>query len=185
MAMRAFQMFPPPCVVKPPFEGSSIGIIVVEVLPALPDAIGDVLDAYGSALVEEFIRGEEATIGVIENFRDQPLYTLPPAHVIFPEHFRILDKHVLHHGTHQYLVPSNFSHGEKQTMSDVARATHRALGLKDYSNIDMIVTKRGPYVLEANSSPHLHEKAPMHHMLESVGSSVRDFAEHVIALAQH
>jgi hypothetical protein len=31
---------------------------------ALPDAIGDVLDEYGSALVEEFIIGEEASVGV-------------------------------------------------------------------------------------------------------------------------
>jgi hypothetical protein len=58
------------------------------------------------------------------------------------------------------------------------------LGLAQFSNIDLILTNRGPYVLEANSSPVLHDNSPMHHMLESVGSSVRDFAEHVIAEAR-
>jgi len=81
-------------------------------------------------------------------------------------------------------VPSNFTHEQKETIAEMARATHRALGLSHFSNVDMILTKRGPYVLEANTSPMLHDKAPFHHMLESVGSSLRDFAEHAIALAQ-
>lgn len=184
MAMRAFAEFPAPYVIKPPVEGGSMGIVVAETIIALPDAIGDVLDAYGSALVEEFVRGEEATVGIVENFRKEELYALPPAHVVYPEHFRILDRQVLHHGTHQYVVPSSFSHTDKAKLMNTARHAHRALGLNHFSNADMILTKRGPYVLEVNSSPTLHEKSPFHHMLQSVGSSVRDFAEHTIALAQ-
>ncbi len=185
MAMQVFQMFPPPYVVKPPSEGSSIGIIIADTLPALPDAIGDVLDAYGVALIEEFILGSEATVGVIENFRKEPLYALPPAEIVLPKSARYLDKDVLQSHSHRLIVPSNFSFADKRALADAARAAHRALGMAHFSNVDMILTRRGPYVLEANASPALHDKSPMHHMLHSVGASVGDFAEHILAQAQH
>jgi len=184
MAMKVFAAFPPPYVVKPPMEGSSMGILIAESLIALPDAIGDVLDEYGMALVEEFLLGKEASVGVIEKYRNEELYTLPPAQIHLPSGARYLDRDVLAEGRHSYQVPSNFTHQEKAAIADMARAAHRALGLSHFSNADIMLTNHGPYVLEVNASPVLHDKAPFHHMLESVGSSVRDFAEHAIAMAE-
>jgi D-alanine-D-alanine ligase len=184
MAAQAFTLMPPPYVVKPPMEGSSTGIVIAETIIELPDALGDVLDAYGKALVEEFVLGEEVSAGVIENFRSEPLYVLPPAHIVLPDSARYLHRDVLSEASHRYVVPSNFSHEQKRQIADMARAAHRALGMTHYSNIDMKLTRQGPVVLETNASPHLHEKSPFHHMLHSVGSSIRDFAEHTIALAQ-
>jgi D-alanine-D-alanine ligase len=183
MAMKVFAAFPPPYVVKSPFEGSSFGVIFVESLVALPDAIGDVLDAYGLALVEEYVLGEEANVGVLENFRNERLYTLPPARIILPTGSRYLDRDTLSSGNAKYEVPSNFTHEQKRMIADMARAAHAALGLSHFSDVDMIISNRGPYVLEVNSSPHLHDKAPFHHMLQSVGATVKDFAEHSVTLA--
>ncbi len=184
MARHAFTLFSPPYVVKPPMEGSSMGILIAETIVDLPDAIGDVLDAYGKALVEEYVMGEEAVVGVLEHFRNEPLYALPPAHIQLPDSARFLHRDVLREDAHRLVVPSNFTHDQKKQIADLAKAAHRALGLSHYSNIDIKLTRRGPVVLEANTSPHLHEKSPFHHMLHSVGSSIRDFAEHTIALAQ-
>lgn len=184
MAMEVFKAFGPPYVVKPPTEGSSIGIIIVDTLLELPDAIGDMLDAYGIALVEEFVMGHEVTVGLIEGFRNEPLYVLPPAHLVAPKGSRYLDHHAIRNAMATIVVPSKFSHDEKIAVMHAARAAHAALGMSHYSNTDMILTNRGPYVLEVNASPLLHDKAPFHHMLDSVGASVRDFAEHAIALAR-
>jgi D-alanine-D-alanine ligase len=184
MAMQAFAKFPPPYVVKPSMEGVSTGIIIAESLLALPDAIGDVLDEYGIALVEEFLLGTEASVGVIENFRNEPLYVLPPAEIILPEGARYLNNETISSGAHEYRVPSNFTYEEKQAITAMARAAHKALGLSHFSNADIMLTNHGPYLMEVNTSPHLHDKAPFHHMLESVGSSVKDFAEHAISMAE-
>ena len=170
MARAVFEQFGPPYVVKPAAEGSSFGIITADSIVDLPYVIADVLDAYGAALVEEFIRGEEATTGVIEDFRNEEFYVLPPAHVLVA-------------GT-RYAVPSSFSHEDKSRIIEAARAAHKALGMSHFSDADFILTKRGPYLLEVNAIPHFHTESPMHHMLESVGSSVREFAEHAIALAR-
>ncbi len=185
MARIIFAQFGPPYVVKPPNEGASHGIRVAAHLVELPDVLGDVLDAYGAALVEEFVRGQEATVGVIEDFRGEEMYTLPPTHVILPEGARFMDP--LHHeeGSLRHIVPSNFSHSEKQALADIARAAHKALGMGHFSRADIILTSHGPYLLEVNSIPGLYPGAAFSHMLESVGSSVREFLEHAINLSRH
>lgn len=184
MAMEAFKLFSPPYIVKPPAEGASMGIIIADSLLELPDAIGDVLDAYGIALVEEFINGEEVSVGVIEDFRKEALYVLPPAHIEIPDSFRYLHADVVRDGRARISVPSRFKHDEKQAIMDAARKAHQALGMSHFSESTIIQTRRGPYLLEVNAHPHLHERAPFHHMLESVGASIKDFAEHAIGLAQ-
>jgi len=128
--------------------------------------------------------GKEASVGVIEKFRNEELYTLPSAQIILPEGARYLDKNVISDAGMRYDVPSNFTHEQKQAIAEMARAAHKALGLSHFSNADIIMSNHGPYLLEVNASPVLHDKGSMHHMLQSVGSSVRDFAEHAIAMAE-
>ncbi len=112
------------------------------------------------------------------------MYALPPARVIYPEEapFLHFDHHVA--GQISHMVPSDFSDMDKKALIDATRAAHRALGLSDFSRADFIVTRRGPYLLEVNALPGLHEHAAFPQMLESVGSSVKDFLMHAIQLAR-
>lgn len=184
MARLVFSNFGPPYIIKPGNQGASHGIVLVATIIELPDAIGDTLDAFGSALVEEYLLGDEATVGMVEDFRGEELYVLPPARVVYPEEAPFL--HFEHHtrGEVNYMVPSDFSDLEKRALVDAARAAHRALGLSHFSRADFIVTRRGPYLLEVNAYPGLHEHAAFPRMLESVGSSVKDFLKHIIQLAR-
>ncbi|MFZ2887134.1 MAG: ATP-grasp domain-containing protein [Minisyncoccia bacterium] len=184
MARTIFSYIGPPYLLKPPFGGASHGITLVKTIIELPHSLADMLEAYGAALVEEFVIGEEATVGVINDYRGEDLYALPPARVVYPEESPFL--HFDHHakGDLQYLVPSDFSDMEKRALEDAARAAHKALCLSDYSRADFILTKRGPYLLEVNAYPGLHEHAAFPHMLESVGASMLGFLGHVIGLSK-
>lgn len=183
MAQFVFSQFGPPYMVKPAAEGASHGIMLVPTIVALPATIADVIDAFGGALVEEYVTGEEATVGVIDGFRGEIYYALPPAHVVYPDApFMHHDHHIGGHVRHN--VPSHFSDAEKQQLIDAARRAHQALGLRHFSRADFIVTKRGPYLLEVNALPGLYEGAAFPSMLESVGSSMSDFLEHSIDLAR-
>lgn len=184
MAQEVFSQFSPPYIVKPAQGGGSVGVRYVPTIVELPDAIGDTLDAYGSAVVEEYVRGHEASVGVIENFRDEDLYALPPVHVIAPEGARFVHADVRSQGLVSHTVPSRFSPEEKQQLEDVARAAHRALGMSHFSNADMILTRRGPVLLEVDAHPTLHEHSTFPKALDSVGSSTGEFLEHIIRLAQ-
>ncbi len=184
MSHFVFSQFGPPYVVKPAQEGASNGIRMAMTLLELPDVLGDVLDAFGAALVEQYVRGQEASVGVIEDFRGEELYALPPAHVVIPEGARYLES--THHqgGSLRHNVPSNFSHSEKRAIAEMARAAHRALGLSHFSRADIILTPRSAYLLEVNALPGLYPGASFQPMLESVGSSVPEFLEHAIYLAR-
>lgn len=183
MAGSVFSQFGPPYIVKPPSEGASFGIRMARVLSELPDAIGDVLDEFGAALVEEFLFGELASVGLIENFRDQELYALPPAHVRIPENAAFL-LHAHHQeGTLSHAVPSNFTRAEKKAIEELAKRAHRALKLAQFSRADIVLTRYGPFLLEINSLPGLYPGSSFTPMLESVGSSTREFLEHAIAHA--
>ncbi|MBI2610363.1 ATP-grasp domain-containing protein [Candidatus Kaiserbacteria bacterium] len=183
MADAVFSLFGPPYIVKPPSEGSSHGIRYVATIGALPDVVGDVLDEYGSALVEEYVLGEHATIGLIENFRNEQLYALPGAHIDLSEGMRYFDPNQGDERA-QHRVPSTFAHEVKQRIADVARKAHQALSLAHFSDADLVVTRHGVYLLEVNASPTLHEDAVFPKMLEAVGSSLTEFLEHAIVLAR-
>lgn len=182
MAQHVFARFGPPYIVKPPAEGAGHGIRYAASIGELPDALCEVLDAFGAALVEEYIRGHEASVGIIEQFRGEEHYALPPAHV------RREGLHLtpVHHesGSLAHHAPSNFTFAQKQSLTDLARMAHKTLGLSHFSRSDLIVAPHGVYILEINSTPGLYPGASFPVMLEAVGSSVREFLEHAIHLAR-
>jgi len=184
MAQAVFSQFAPPYVVKPASEGASHGVRIAATIIELPDAIGDVLDAYAAALVEEYIHGEDVQVGIIGNFRGEDVYALPPVHVHKPEGARLIEPAHHEEGSLRYTVPSNFTHAEKQMIADIARAAHRALGLGHFSQASLRLTRHGPYLLEMDSIPGLYQGAALPPALEAVGSSTREFLEHAIRLAR-
>lgn len=184
MARAVFSSFGPPYIVKPAMEGSSSGIRIAYTIVELPDAIGDVLDVYGTALVEEFLQGPEATVGVIEEFRKEPLYVLPPAEVVKPEGETHTSFSARIGGFLKHVVPAPFSHQQKSALADVAKEAHRTLGLSHLSRADFILTRRGPVLLEVNALPGLYDGAAFPEMLSAVGSSMQELAEHLIILAR-
>jgi D-alanine-D-alanine ligase len=183
MAEAVFQRIGPPYLVKPASSGSSVGVRLAPSIVELPDMLGDVLDTHGEAVVEEYIRGHEAHTGVIEGFRNEKLYTLPPVHVIAPAGAKFIDAETYAQGTATYVVPSNFTSDEKQQIEHAARAAHRALGMSHFSESNMILTKRGPVLIEVNANPALHETAAFPQALEAVGVPLSEFLEHAIRLA--
>ena len=70
--------------VKPVANGSSFGAKRVRDSELLYETLVELLDIYDSLLIEEYIGGTEATVGVIGNYRDQKLYTLPAVEIIPP-----------------------------------------------------------------------------------------------------
>ncbi len=184
MARTIFNTFGPPYVVKPAQEGASTGILIASTPIELPDALAIILDMYGGALVEQFVRGEQATVGVIEDFRGEDLYALPPAHITLPEGEKLMRPD--HHAGAKltYSVPSSFDKSQKEMLANAAKDAHRALGLSHFSRADFIVTPRAAYLLEVNALPGLYQGAAFPPMLEAVGSSVREFLEHSIKLAR-
>ncbi|TSC99750.1 MAG: D-alanine-D-alanine ligase [Parcubacteria group bacterium Greene1014_15] len=187
MLLRArdvWRTFPHPSVVKPASAGSSMGISVINTYDALVDAILQARLFSDVIMIEEYIEGREATCGVINNFRGQSTYALPPVEVILPKEKTFYDFDAKYVNFCRDICPGRFSNAEKHELQETAKIAHDLLALRHYSRADFIVSpKRGIYLLEINTLPSLTKKSLMLHALEAVGMSPQQFLEHIIALA--
>ena len=182
-AHKIFQAFPLPVVIKPISSGASIGVTIVKNFSDFDEAVRKAFEHSGAVLVEEFIQGKEASCGVIEGYRDQEFYALPPIE-IRPHEGRFFDYEAKYQGKSDEIVPGNFTESEKRELEALAIAAHRALGLRHYSRSDFIIhPKRGIFILETNTLPGLTEESLIPKSLKAVGASVSHFLDHIIQLA--
>jgi D-alanine-D-alanine ligase len=181
-----FNTFSMPVVVKPVGSGSSVGISIArsfaDIAPAVQKA--NLKSRDGSVMIEEYISGKEATVGVIDGFRGESCYALPAIEIRYDRDF--FDYEAKYSETHgaEEIVPGHFSVEEKAELERLARDIHVALGLRHYSRSDFIVTsRRGIYALEVNTLPGLTPASLLPKALTAVGSSLPDFLDHIIGLA--
>ena len=180
MTQRVFREFAPPYVVKPANSGSSVGVSLAPDLHALNTTLADALDAYQTVLVEEYIPGHEATVGVIDDFRNHDVYALPPIEIQL-DNRPIFDYTAKYSPHTRKLCPSTFTQHIKHELENAARIAHLALGLAHYSRSDFRVHSSGAvYFLEANALPGLTEHSLIPRALREVGSSLREFLKHII-----
>ena len=71
----------------------------------------------------------------------------------------------------------------KRTIEEMAVAAHNAIGGRHYFRSDFIVSKKGIYILEINTLPGLTAESLLPKALNAVGSSRKEFLEHLITLA--
>lgn len=171
-----------PAVVKPVASGSSAGVSIVRSYDDLEEALQKAT-RYGDAiLIEEYIGGAEATVGLIEGFRGRELYALPVVEIRSKNGF--FDYEAKYTGQSEEVVPASFSADTKKSLEDLAGKVHRALGLRHYSRTDFIIhPKRGIYVLETNTLPGLTGESLVPKALRAVGSDTHELVDHLIRLA--
>lgn len=182
-AKKIWEEIPHPMIVKPTCGGSSLGIIVANSFQELLSALETTLSVHGSVVVEEYIKGKEATCGVIEKFRNQDLYVLPPIEIV-KQSEKVFDYDSKYNGETREVCPGNFSKQEKIELERLAHSVHKALGLRHYSRSDFIVhPRRGIYFLEVNTLPGLTEQSLIPKALSAVGSNIKEFVHHILGLA--
>lgn len=185
-AREVWEKMAPPWIVKPLTGGSSMGVHVCKTFQSLVDAFEVGKNERVSVLVEEFIKGKEATVGVINNFRGKEVYALPPIEIRVPKTSTFFDNEVKYNGQSQEICPGNFSDEEKRELERLASLIHSGLDLNHYSRSDFIVhPKRGIYALEVNTLPGLAEMCLIPKAIAAVGSSMSEFIEHIIKLAKN
>jgi len=185
VAHELFRTFPHPAVVKPVIGGSSVGVSVVRTYHDLAPALARAAAVSPKVLVEEFIKGREATVGVVDHFRGEEAYALMPVEIV-PPVGNFFDYENKYNGQTLERVPGNFTEKEKNELERLAKIVHQGLGATHYSRSDFIVSPRGIYLLEINSAPAvgLTNQSLLPKALAAVGSSLSQFVEHVVELAR-
>lgn len=182
---EVIRTYPQPVIVKPPRWGSSVGVSAPAGFQPVHQAVTGLL-AEGShgALVEEFVRGTEASVGVIEGMRGEELYALPAIEIVPPAREPFFTFDAKYSGESEEFAPGRFSKQIMAELQEYAKRMHRELGLRHYSRSDFIVSPKGIYFLETNTLPGLTSGSLFPKALASVGISFTDFLEHLITLAR-
>lgn len=170
-------------VVKPINGGSSIDTHHANGVHELVYALTDALKKYPEVLVEEYIKGREATVGVLENFRGEAYYCLPEVEIVPPATHSFFAADVKYSGETDEICPGRFSRSEKEMLSEAALLAHQTLGLSHYSRSDFIVNDKGVYFLEVNTLPGLTKESLIPKGLSAVGHSYDDLIVHLVETA--
>ena len=174
----------PPWIVKPITGGSSVGTHVCKTFDDLRAALEENFQNKNSVLIEEFIDGREATVGVVNNFRGEDMYVLPPIEIVKPAASPFFDFQAKYSGESQEICPGNFTREDKQELMRLARVIHEGLYLDHYSRSDFIIhPRKGIFALEVNTLPGLTEASLLPKAIDAVGGSFHDFINHLIQLA--
>jgi D-alanine-D-alanine ligase len=153
--------FPFPAIIKPAYEGSSKGIRLTSLAENVPQAeaeVSRILSGYHQpVMVEEFIDGDEVTVGIIGN--------APPRLVGM---MRILPKKPEKHFVYSLEVKRDYVNlvdyespvclpGDVLgKLEDFSIRAFKALGCRDFSRVDFRVRRDGtPCFLEINPLPGL------------------------------
>jgi D-alanine-D-alanine ligase len=183
-AKEVWQRLPPPWIVKPLTGCLSMGIHFCKTFQALVNAFQEGVNERVSVIVEEFIKGKEATVGVIDNFRGQKVYALPPIEIRIPRTSAFFDNNLKSNNQSQKICPGNFTDLEKTELERLASLIHSGFDLSHYSKSDFIIhPKRGIYALEVSTLPRITEESLMSKALDAVGSNPPEFIDHIINLA--
>ena len=172
-----------PWIVKPSDGGSSVGTTLVRNINDLQGAVNLAFDFGDTVMIEEFIKGREATCGVIDDFRGYKHYTLLPIEIIKPRERDFFDRQCKYDGTTREVCPGDFSMKDKKTIQELSLKIHNIMGLSHYSRSDFILSPRGIYALEVNTLPGLTPESLFPKALKAVGCGYDKFLDHLIELA--
>jgi D-alanine-D-alanine ligase len=151
-----------PLIVKPPREGSSIGITKVSGYSQMQSAVQLAAQYDADVLCEEFIEGFELTCPVLG--QGPTAHALPVVRIEAPDgNYDFQNKYYT--DVVKYAIPSGLSAEEEAEVQRLTVAAFRTLGCRGWGRADLMMraTDRKIFLLEMNTSPGMtsHSLVPM------------------------
>lgn len=138
-----------PLVIKPAAHGSSIGLSIIDKPQGLEDALQEAFRFDERAVIEEYIKGRELTVGIL-NDRALPVIEVIPKNEFFDFEAKYQP------GLTEYVVPAKLKESLAQRVKKAALLCHKLLGCSGCSRVDIILScDDKPFVLEVNTIPGL------------------------------
>ena len=174
----------PPIVLKPPREGSTVGVHIIKSETEIYPAMKDLVRFGDNVLVEKFIAGRELTVGILGE-EALPLIEIIPkgGFYDFTNKYPFLNPQA--GGGAQHVCPAQVEPAKTAEIQRLALQAHRALGLEVYSRVDVILATDGSvYVLEANTIPGMTEASLLPEAAAAAGIGYADLCVRIIELSQ-
>jgi len=172
-----------PLIVKPPHEGSTIGITKVTQAADLKAAYDIAAGFDEVVLAEEFVTGREFTVAVLG--KGASARALPLVEIVAPGgNYDYQNKYFT--DDTQYFCPAQLDEATTAEMTRLAVEAYRALDCEGWGRIDFLLraSDNKPFLIEANASPGMtsHSLVPM--AARAVGISYEQLCVEILASAR-
>ena len=172
-----------PLIVKPPHEGSTIGITKVKAAPELKPAYELAATFDDIVLAEEFVTGREFTVAVLG--RGASARALPIVEIVAPDgNYDYQNKYFT--DDTKYFCPAVLDAATSAEMERLAVAAFNALECEGWGRVDILLraSDNKPFLIEVNTSPGMtgHSLVPM--AARAIGMSYEDLCVEILASAR-
>jgi D-alanine-D-alanine ligase len=172
-----------PLIVKPPHEGSTIGITKVVGYSQMSDAYALAARFDNVVLAEEFIAGHELTVAIVE--RGGVAEAFPIIEIVAPDgNYDYQNKYFT--DDTRYVCPAVLPDDVAARVRALALDAFHALGCEGWGRVDFMLRARdhAPFLLEVNTSPGMtgHSLVPMG--ARAIGLSYEDLCVEILAGAR-
>ena len=166
-----------PCVVKPCCGGSSIGVSIAHNAEEYKAALDEAFRWEENLIVEEYVKGREFSVGVIEG-KALPIIEIAPKQGFYDY------KNKYQAGSTVETCPAEISPELTEKMQHYAEAGAKALCIEGYARFDFMMKENGDmYCLEANTLPGMTPTSLIPQEAKVLGIDYPDLCEELIRIS--
>ena len=147
-----------PLITKPVSEGSSFGMTKVNTPDELEAAYADAIKYNDDVLIEEYLVGTAATVGVIGDNQERivtEILEMRPKHEWYDYECKYTK------GMTEFVLPAEISEEMTLKVKKIALKAFEVAGCSGVSRVDFHIVDGIPYVLEINTSPGMTETSDL------------------------
>ena len=168
---------PPPWVLKPVAQGSSVGLRMVDDETQWSSALKETLKHDKRVLCEERIKGREVTLGVLAGEALPVVEVCPNSNV-----YDYQSKYT--RGATEYFCPADLSEACTERVQQLGLRAFEAVEARDFGRVDMMLDDSlDPYVLEVNTLPGMTETSLLPKAAAAAGIDFNHLCERMVDLA--
>lgn len=166
-----------PLITKPVCEGSSFGMTKVNTPDELEKAYLDAVQYNDDVLIEEYLVGTAATVGVLEGENGlfaTEILELRPKHEWYDYECKYTK------GMTEFVLPAELSEDMTNKVKEIAVKAFKTAGCKGVSRVDFHIVNNIPYVLEINTSPGMTETSDLPAQANAMGINYDNLVEIIL-----
>jgi D-alanine-D-alanine ligase len=165
---------PFPLVVKPAREGSTIGVSIARTEEELVLALKEAAKYDEEILVEEFMKGKEITVGILEDI-PLPVIEIVPRSGFYDYHSKYTK------GETQYIIPARVPREKYLNAQEMSLKAFRVLGCSGCARVDLMADENGdPFVIDVNTMPGMTETSLLPQAASYAGIGFEDLVERIL-----
>ncbi|MBQ4646083.1 MAG: D-alanine--D-alanine ligase [Candidatus Gastranaerophilales bacterium] len=174
-----------PIIIKPANEGSSIGMTKVNSESELDKAMEEALKCDSEILIEEYLVGESATVGVLEREIEGKIETFATPILGFKTKTEWYDYEAKYtKGLTEFILPANFDENLTKKIQDLAILAHKSCSCRGVSRVDFLVHNNIPYILEINTNPGMTDTSDLPAQALEMGINYNELVEIILKTAE-